>query len=307
MADRPSTSAARVGRPRTRSVHQTPHAVGTKVGRPRSKSTHAREITDSSKNTKVEKTAKPTKQVKVVPPPEPRVIEIEYDNSDIEFPFQPERLPDLPPVEPDQLNPPNQPLNLHAGEENQQNQEANLVPNQPLDIPTEEPNQPHQPNQPPNLPIPPHPMANQQQLKWSYFKTEFAGKPEEDVEAHLLRTNDWMDTHNFPGDQKVRRFCLTLMGDARLWYETIRQVQMDWPAMQKHFRQQYSKFGNTREQYFHIWRFFQFDEITATIDSYIHKVKQVAALLDYGEPQILELFKNTLPSRLYYLLYQVDN
>ena len=43
------------------------------------------------------------------------------------------------------------------------------------------------------------------------------------------------------------------------------------------------------------------------IDGYIQKVKQVAALLDYGEPQILELFKNTLPSRLYYMLYQIDN
>ena len=30
-------------------------------------------------------------------------------------------------------------------------------------------------------------------------------------------------------------------------------------------------------------------------------------MLDYGEPQILELFKNTLPSRLYYLLYHIDN
>ena len=77
--------------------------------------------------------------------------------------------------------------------------------------------------------------------------------------------------------------------------------------MQEHFRQQYSKCGNTREQYFHIWRSFQFDEATDTIDSYIHKVKQVAALLDYGEPQILEWFKNALPSRLYYLLYQVGN
>ena len=36
---------------------------------------------------------------------------------------------------------------------------------------------------------------------------------------------------------------------------------------------------------------------TPTTDGYIHKVKQVAALLDYGEPQIMELFKNTLPSR----------
>ena len=31
------------------------------------------------------------------------------------------------------------------------------------------------------------------------------------------------------------------------------------------------------------------------------------ALLNYGEPQILELFKNTLPSRLYYMLYQIND
>ena len=84
-------------------------------------------------------------------------------------------------------------------------------------------------------------------------------------------------------------------------------MQLDWPVMKECFRQQYSKFGSTREQYFHIWRSFQFDEAADTIDGYIHKVKQVAALLDYGEPQILELFKNMLPSRLFYLLYQIDN
>ena len=82
-----------------------------------------------------------------------------------------------------------------------------------------------------------------------------------------------MDTQNFLNDQKVRRFCLTLTGEARLWYETIRNAQLDCPAMQEHFRQQYSKFGNTREQYFHGWRSFQFDEATDTIDGYIHKVK----------------------------------
>ena len=123
-------------------------------------------------------------------------------------------------------------------------------------------------------------MANQQQLNWSYFKPEFAGKMDEDGEAHLLRTNDWMDMHNFPNDQKVRRFCVTLTGKARLWYETIRHANLDWPMMQEYFTQQYSKFGNTREQYFHIWRSFQFDETTDTIDGYIYKVKQVAALLD---------------------------
>ena len=103
MADRPFTSASRVGRSRTRSAHQTSHllAVGSKVGRPRSKSGHASKITDTSKKTKVKKTPAKPKQVKVAPLPEPRVVEIDSDNSDIEFPFHPDRLPDLPPVEPD--------------------------------------------------------------------------------------------------------------------------------------------------------------------------------------------------------------
>ena len=184
-------------------------------------------------------------------------------------------------------------------------QKQNQVPIQPVGAPTEDPNQPNQPNQPQNN-IPDQ-MASQQQLNCSYFKPEFAGKMEEDVEAHLLRTNDWMDTHNFPNDQKVRSFCLTLTGKARLWYETIRHANVEWPLMQECFRQQYSMFGNTREQYFHIWRCFQFDEATDMIDGYIYKVKQVAALLDYGDPQILELFRNTFPSRLYYLLYHIDN
>ena len=83
-----------------------------------------------------------------------------------------------------------------------------------------------------------------------------------------------------------------LTGEARLWYETIRHANLDCPTMQQCFKQQYSKFGNTREQYFHICRSFQFDEATDTIDGYIYKVKQVAALLDYGDPQILELFRN---------------
>ena len=43
------------------------------------------------------------------------------------------------------------------------------------------------------------------------------------------------------------------------------------------------------------------------IDSYILKVKQVASLLNYGEPQILELFKNTLPNKLYWILFPINN
>ena len=97
------------------------------------------------------------------------------------------------------------------------------------------------------------------------------------------------------------------MGEARLWYETLGTVQLDWEVLRDCFCQQYSKFGSTREQYFHAWRSFQVDENTDTIDLYIHKVKQVATLLNYGEPQILELFKNTLPSRLCYMVYNISN
>ena len=39
-----------------------------------------------------------------------------------------------------------------------------------------------------------HPVL---QLNWSHFKPEFADKPDEDAEAQLLRTNNWMDTHAF--------------------------------------------------------------------------------------------------------------
>ena len=74
-------------------------------------------------------------------------------------------------------------------------------------------------------------------------------------------------------------------------------MQLDWDVLQECFWQQYSKFGSTREQYFHIWRSFHFDENVDTIDPYITSVKQVTALLNYGEPQILELLKTP---------YQVD-
>ena len=154
---------------------------------------------------------------------------------------------------------------------------------------------------------PQNPPFQVPQFNWLYFKPEFSGKPEEDAMAYLLRNNDWMETHSFPQEAEVQRFCLTLMGEARLGYESLRPMEIDWPTLQKHFRQQYSKFGNTREQYFHVWRSFHYDENTDTIVSYISKIKQVAALLNYGEPQILELFKNTLPSKLYWILFPINN
>ena len=55
-------------------------------------------------------------------------------------------------------------------------------------------------------------MANPQQLNQSYFKPAFAGKQEEDMEAHLLRTNEWMETHDLPEDTKVKKILFNSHG-----------------------------------------------------------------------------------------------
>ena len=97
-------------------------------------------------------------------------------------------------------------------------------------------------------------------LNWSNFKPEFSGKLEEDVEAHLLHSNDWMDTYHFNEDIKVQRLCLTLLGEARLWHHSVEPLgETTWAQLQNLFRQRYSKLGNTCEQLFQAWRSFTFD------------------------------------------------
>ena len=58
---------------------------------------------------------------------------------------------------------------------------------------------------------------------------------------------------------------------------------------------------------FHAWRSFSFDENTETIDTYITCIKQVATFLDYGEPQTSGVFKNTLPTKLYWILFPIED
>ena len=148
---------------------------------------------------------------------------------------------------------------------------------------------PGQEEQPlPPVPQPPQPgQQAQMHMNWSHFKSEYSSKPEEDVEAHLLRTNNWMTTHDFPDGVKVQRFCLTFMGEARLWYASLEPIAMTWPELQNQFRWQYSKLGNTREQLFHAWKSLHYDENVETPDAYVTKISRVVRLLGYGEPQLL--------------------
>ena len=181
-----------------------------------------------------------------------------------------------------------------------------------VQIPVQDPAQIGQnaPVQPPQQLVPAGIVVPAPQIiyqNWIGKKPEFSGKPEEDAESHLLSTRDWMEVDNFPEGDKVRHFHLTLIGEARLWYESLAPLDNDWPTLQNKFRWQYSKIGNTPKQLFHAWRTFKFDENTDTVDSYVLRMSQVAAMLNYGEMQILENFKNTLLYRLYSTLINVNN
>ena len=116
-----------------------------------------------------------------------------------------------------------------------------------------------------------------------------------------------MNAYHFVEGVKVQRFCLTLSGEARVWYNALEPINVDWQRLQNLFRQQYSKIGNTREKLFPAWRSFSSDENTETIDTYVTCIRQVAALLGYGQPQILEVFKNTLPIKLYWILFPIED
>ena len=92
-------------------------------------------------------------------------------------------------------NPP--PTPVQAGQQAQQQQQQQDHPAPPVHIPD----------------------AQQGQqivhLNWSHFKPEFSGKSDEDAEALLLHTNDWMTAHHFVECVKVQRCCLTLLNDDR--------------------------------------------------------------------------------------------
>ena len=49
----------------------------------------------------------------------------------------------------------------------------------------------------------------------------FKGLPGERPEAHLLRTNDWMDTYNILPVNKPANFKHTLDHLAREWYDSL--------------------------------------------------------------------------------------
>ena len=216
MTDRPMASMTKAGGPRirSRSAHLpscTP--VAPKAVNPRTKSEQRTLTKGKGKGTgKGKKTIK--KSNKAV-----TVVSSDSEDLEVDFPHYPPNQPHEVPIDlPQQPNPPTDtpmeeepqepenPANIPVegpGEAGEQQEPHHTVP-----IPVEDIEQPQDPGNT-NLILvqPPIPMTNNQ-LNWAYFRPEFSGTPNEDAKAHLLRMEDWMTTHDFPEDQKVRRFCL---------------------------------------------------------------------------------------------------
>ena len=198
--------------------------AASKAAKPRSKSAQRTQVNGKGKG---KKTTKKSDKAAAV-------VSSDSEDLEVDFPHHPPNKPNKVPA--DLPQEPNPPADAPAEEQQEPDPPVDVLieePHHPAHIPAGDTEQPQEPgNSNPLLVQPPVPMANNQ-LNWSHFRPEFSGKPKEDVEAHLLRMEDWMTTHDFPEDQKVRRFCLTLMGETRLWYATlnIQQQQLNWEGL----------------------------------------------------------------------------
>ena len=58
-----------------------------------------------------------------------------------------------------------------------------------------------------------------------------------------------MTAHHFKEGVTVQRVCLTLLREARLWYQSLEPINVNWQELQNLFGQQYFEIGNTREHF----------------------------------------------------------
>ena len=97
-----------------------------------------------------------------------------------------------------------------------------------------------------------------------------------------------MNTHCFDEDIKVQKFCFTLLGEARLWYQSLEPLgDITWAQLQNLFPAEIFKIMQHLQTAIScVEIIFTFNKNTETIDSYVIRIRQVANLLGYGEPQI---------------------
>ena len=173
MADRPTVSMSRAGRPRmrSRSAHVPSHIpIASKVRKLRTASTQRTFAKGKGKKA----IKKSTKAVVVV--------SSGSEHLEVDFPhYNPNQPHEVPTELLQQPNPPADAPTEEQQEPDHPTEDPIEEPHHPANVPAEDAEHPQNPGNPNPLPVqPPVPMANNQ-LNWSHFRPEFSGTPNEDV------------------------------------------------------------------------------------------------------------------------------
>ena len=196
MADRPTATTFRAGRPKTRSRSVHVSSCMPVASKTRKRTTSAQRPLMKGKGAgKGKKTPNKSNKPVIVVSLDSEDLEVDFPNC---HPNQPHEVPAEIPQEPS-------PLEDAPVEEQQELEHLIDTPieesHHPANDPAGDAEEPQNPGNFNSVPVQPPVLMANNQLNWSHFRPEFSEKPK-DAEAHLLRMEDWMTTHDFPDGQR---------------------------------------------------------------------------------------------------------
>ena len=133
-----------------------------------------------------------------------------------------------------------------------------------------------------------------------------SAKDDKDAKSYNLHSNGWIHSQHIVRDAKFGRFCLTLGGDACLWYESIPLLEMIGVICKNIFTDKSLNLDKDKNN-FQREGSFLFYEATDMIDLYVLRLKHCSKMLRYNRSEVLELMKNTLPTEYYCFLFGIQN
>ena len=124
----------------------------------------------------------------------------------------------------------------------------------------------------------------------------FKGKKGEDQEVHILKVEDYFETHEIKKEgDKIKRFKDTLFETVRKWAQTLNYTEFnkfDYNPKDKNDKKasmkylilaRFAKEGRTLEAAFNAWSTLTFDPNKDDIEQFVSKVEDLAKKLGYNK------------------------
>ena len=136
----------------------------------------------------------------------------------------------------------------------------------------------------------------------------FKGIEGERPEAHILRTEDWMEASNpkMKDDQKIKNFRLTLDHHAREWYDKA-DCKTSWKKLKLGFSRYFSTQGRSMKNLLKRWKDFTFNPETDDIEVFVRDVQETAKQLKYDDEATGNMIKINMPMEMYTSLYDEED